>query len=38
VGKPDNVLPVIEGLKTKIEHSNEMGAETQKIIQRVKRQ
>lgn len=38
VGKPDNVLPVIEGLKLKIEHSNEMGAETQKIIQRVKRQ
>jgi hypothetical protein len=37
LGVPENVLPVIEGLKYNIEHSMEMQAETQKLIQRVKR-
>ena len=32
MGKPENVLPVVEGLKSQIEHSGEMTAETQKII------
>ncbi len=31
-GVPENVLPVIEGLKNKIEHSCELHPDTQKTI------
>lgn len=38
LGRPENVLPVVEALKQHIQHSKEMPAGTQKNIQRVKRQ
>ena len=37
MGVPVNVIPVIEGLKSVIKYSHDMSAETQKIIQNVKR-
>jgi hypothetical protein len=37
LGDFQNVIAVMEGLKTQIPHSKEMSAETQKMIQKVKR-
>ena len=37
LGEPENVLPVVEGIKREIEHSCEMSAETKMAINKVKR-
>lgn len=38
LGDFQNVISVVEGLKQNIPHAKEMTAETQKMIQKVKRQ
>ena len=37
IGDPENVLPVVEQVKYQIEHSLEMSAETQRLINKIKR-